>query len=303
MQHPTSQFLQPDADEITVLIASDTGSNNHVLESVVADARRANPHYDFMMHLGDMATTSITGYYWILHEVRPKLAGTPLYAIPGNHDVYKRIAGVYHENVAYYTTVMGAAYYWFGYGDTLFIALDTSTSDMDDVQLAWLDATLKKIRPMFRNCIVFSHVPPINPRPELVSNHNMTPESAAKFADIISKYKIDAIFCGHVHFYSQTPFAGTTLYTIPPSGQDSRDPNDSRYGYVVLKMDKTGIHDLDLRYIDFGGDTREFFEEWWARDILSTRAQDCISVALTVFAFFLSIALALRVTDRIRRTK
>ncbi len=300
LQHPASQFFKNDRDTVSVLVASDSGSNNYVLEHVISHARRTHGDYDFMMHLGDMATTSITGYYWMLSEIRPRLHGMPLYTIPGNHDVTKRVAGKYETNKAYYTTVMGPAYYWFGYNNTLFIALDTSMSDLDAVQAHWLDETLRNIRPLFRNCVIFSHVPPINVRPDWAPDHTMHADDAARFADIIRKYKIDAIFCGHVHFYSKTPFAGTTLYTIPASGQEPRDRDNPSYGYVSLVAHKNAPLDVDVEYVHFDGDKREFIEEWWARDILSTRSQDLVSVLLSLTAMFGAIALALHVAHRLR---
>ena len=60
--HPASKFLNPGAKDITVLLASDSGSYNNILEGVIVSARKLHPEYDFMMYLGDMATTgSITG--------------------------------------------------------------------------------------------------------------------------------------------------------------------------------------------------------------------------------------------------
>lgn len=305
MQHPASKFFKPDARELTVLIAADSGSNNYVLENVIDDARRVEPHYDFMMHLGDMAITgSITGYYWMLEEIGPRLGDIPLYAIPGNHDVTQHVGfgNGRNENAALYSTVMGPTYYWFGYGDTLFIALDSSMEEFDDEQLTWLDDTLRKIRPMFRHCVVFNHVPPVNVRPECLTGHTLTQDSIDRLAKIFKKYKIDAMFNGHVHFYSETKFAGVPTYTITASGQGVRDVTNSNYGYFVVKIDKNGVH-VTPHYIAHNGALREYFEEWWARDLLSVKVQELLSVVLYAFGISLVLGIGFGVANKYRRNK
>lgn len=304
--HPASKFLNPGANDVTVLLASDSGSYNNILEGVIVNARKLHPEYDFMMYLGDMATTgSITGYYWMLEEILPKLTGLPMYAIPGNHDVTRRV-GLSKQivvNKAFYTTVMGAAYYWFGYGNTLFIALDTSTPDIDDEQLQWLVDTLKNIRPMFRNCVIFNHMPPINTRPDFFKDHTMSPESADKLASVLRGHKIDAMFFGHVHYFSTGKFAGIPIYTIPSSGQSVRDKTEPRWGYVTLKIGRNGIKSVEPSYIDFVGPKREMMEEWWARDILSTKGRDCVTGFFYVFISCLIIGGLFRIAYKISNKK
>lgn len=295
--HPASKFLNPTAQDITVLLASDSGSYNRILEATIVLARKAHPEYDFMMYLGDMAVTgSITGYYWMLEEILPKLTGLPMYAIPGNHDVTRRegLAKQTVVNKAFYTTVMGPAYYWFGYGNTLFIALDTSTPDISDAQLAWLSDTLKNIRPKFRHCVIFNHMPPINTRPDFFEDHTMNPASADALARVLRGHKINAMFFGHVHYFSTGKFAGIPIYTLPASGQSVRDKNESRWGYVTLKINRNGVVSVEPSYIDFVGPKRESMEEWWARDILSTKGRNVVTLVFYVFAAFLAIGVALR---------
>lgn len=305
MQHPASRFFKPDARTVTILIAGDSGSNNYVLENVINDARRVEPHYDFMMHLGDMAVTgSITGYYWMLEEIRPRLGNIPLYAVPGNHDVTQHVGfgNERNKNIAFYSTVMGPAYYWFSYGDTLFIALDSSMEEFDDEQIVWLNDTLRKIRPMFRHCVVFNHVPPVNTCPECAFEHTLSQDAINQLEKIFKQYKVDAMFNGHVHFYSETKFAGVPTYTVTSSGQGVRDLKNSKYGYLVVKIDKNGVH-VTPHYIAHNGALREFFEEWWARDILSVKSQELLSVLLNAFVLCLVLGVGFRIADKRRHTK
>ena len=294
--NPGSEFLVPDKTGASILMVSDTGSNDILLRAIIDNAFRSKK-YDFVMYLGDLTkNASITGYYWMLDEIKPSLGNVPMYTIPGNHEISRRI-GMSHsffKDKSFYETVMGARYYWFGYGNTLFVTLDSSDETLDDKQLVWLENTLKKIRPMFRNCIIIGHVPPANSRPDFFADHIMTADTNKKFESIIKKYKINAMFFGHVHFYSRGSFAGVDFYTTPSSGQSIRDLENPQYGYMSVDIDKNGKVSVMPGYIDFVGQRRHNFAEWFARDVLSVRVRMVISVALILSLVSLVIGFVFR---------
>ena len=155
-RNPQSEFIVKDKHGASILMVSDTGSNDVVLKEII-DYGVKSKNYDFVMYLGDLTkNASIAGYYWMLHQIKPSLGDVPMWTVAGNHDVSRRIgmSHRYEKDRALYETVMGGGYYWFGYGDTLFVVLDSADESLDDNQLVWFDDTLKKIRPMFKNCIV-----------------------------------------------------------------------------------------------------------------------------------------------------
>lgn len=301
--NPQSEFIAKDKkDDISILLVSDTGSNNLVLKKVLAQAQSTNK-YDFIMYLGDFTTNaSITAYYWMLDDIYPLVKGTPFYTIPGNHDITRRVGLTrkHFKDKAFYETIMGQRYYWFGYGNTLFITLDSSDESLDDIQLTWLDDTLKKIRPMFKNCIIFGHVPPINSRPDFFEDHITTAESTKKFEAIVKKYKINAMFFGHVHFYSQAKFANIDFWTTPASGQSVRNPENPKFGYITVKINKNGRVDVKPEYIDFSGPKHEFFMEWFTRDVTGAKARMTISATLELTIASLIIALLCRVLSKVK---
>lgn len=279
---PTSLFMNEDKDTFTIALISDTGTHNHVLEKAI-DSARQNDNPDFIMYLGDFVSDRRpANFYWMLHEIERHLGGTPFYMIPGNHDVEKRG----NIDKRYYRAVMGPAYYWFGYGDTLFIAMDSS-DEIEDEQFEWLADTLKHIRPLFKNCILFGHMPPKNvPGAE---KHMMKDDDVQKFESIIRGHKINAMFFGHVHYFSKDEFAGIPIYTTPSSGQTARFTDIGKFGYISLRIGPRGIEDITPKYIKFSGPRREYFEAWFFRYVFTQRIRELIN-AITIAAFVFFVA-------------
>ena len=148
---PAGRIVSPETSSFNFTILSDTGSQNKTLERLILDARyRTEP--EFMLHLGDLIVyRNIEHLYWMLDEVNDKLEGIPMYFIPGNHDVKKK-TGV---DKTIYSRVLGPLYYWFGYGNTLFVGLDSSTEEIDDAQWAFFEQVMTKIRPKFKYVVLF----------------------------------------------------------------------------------------------------------------------------------------------------
>lgn len=61
--------------------------------------------------------------------------------IPGNHEIADRFGS---DNKYFYRMVFGPLYYWFSYGNVMFIGLDSSEERYDDAQLEWLEDVLEK---------------------------------------------------------------------------------------------------------------------------------------------------------------
>jgi len=280
---PVSQFLAPDADEFSVALASDTATNNLVLEKVVRTIRKSDEKYSFVLYLGDFVKDNWADFHWLLWEIRPHLRNMPFYAIPGNHDVVRR----HKIDKSFYRSIMGPEYYWFGYGDVLFIATDSAGDSMDDAQLKWLDDTLTKIRPLFKFCVIYGHRPPMNPVSPAgqTIDHMMDAQSAAKFKEIVSRHKIDAMFFGHVHFFSDNRFAGIPLYTLPPAGQ-TPNAEEKRFGYVSLTFDRNGIKKVEPKYIEFTGRTAEHREAWLINNIINYKTRRSVNILAALAALF-----------------
>ncbi|MBQ4471982.1 MAG: metallophosphoesterase [Alphaproteobacteria bacterium] len=250
---PAGYFLSADADSFSFVVLSDTGSQNRTLQGLVRDARnKFNPK--FILHLGDLVVyRNIEHMYWMMDELDDKLKGIPLYLVPGNHDVKKKKG----TDKTLYERVFGPRYYWFGYGNTLFIGLDSSTKEIDENQWTFFERVMQRVRPGFRHVILFTHIPPVAPDDH--PQHTLNADAVERMNQMLKKYPVDAIFTGHVHYYSEQKFAGIPLYTTPPSGQYFVGPVH-KFGYLVVNVDSQGVHVQNM-YSD-----RKKSSEWW--DIL-----------------------------------
>ena len=296
---PQSEFIKPDVRDFSIAVVSDTGANDIVLETILDKIVTTEPKYDFILYLGDFLThRTDTGLQWLLDEIKPRLNNIPFYDVPGNHDITKHNK----RDVIPYKSVIGSTYYWFGYGNVLFIALDTSFETIDDKQLNWLNNTLKKIRPLFKHCVIYSHVPPYDIKPDIIKGHSLDKDSANKFHDIIKKYKIDFMIFGHVHYFARGEFAGIPVYTVPSSGQVIRDTSN-KYGYVSINFDKRGLKSIEPVYIDFKGTERKYIEYTIARDIFNYKLKENISYIIIPGIIFLILSIITGLIARLKNKK
>jgi len=291
---PSSHFLNDHARRFNVAVISDSGTHNIVLERVI-DAARRESDPAFIMYVGDLVSDRRpANFYWMLHEIERHLAGLPFYMIPGNHDVEKRG----NIDKRFYRSVMGPGYYWFGYGNTLFIAMDSSDK-IEDAQFEWLSDTLNNVRPLFKNCIIFSHMPPMNPA--AAERHRMGDADAERFASVIRGHDINAIITGHVHYFSHETFAGIPLYTTPSSGQTARFTDKGRFGYISLDIGPNGIQKITPKYIEFSGPKREYLEAWFVRYVFTQRVRELVNVVFVAALVFFAAGIITRIYTRRRK--
>lgn len=231
---PAGRFEAPETKAFKFVILSDTGSQNRTLQRLLMETRPMKPN--FVLHLGDLVVYRNSEHmYWMMDELDDKLGGVPMYLVPGNHDVKKK-KGV---DKSMYQRVFGPNYYWFGYGNTLFIALDSSTEEIDDEQWAFFEQVMQKIRPVFKYVVLYTHVPPIVPAEQ--HKHVLKQKAVDRMAEMLKKYPVSVIFSGHVHYYSEQNFHGIPVYTTPPSGQYFGGPI-RKYGYLIVSVDEKGLH-------------------------------------------------------------
>lgn len=300
---PQAEFLSPDESGFSVALVSDTGSNNHVLEKVIDDIVSHENEFEFVMHLGDFSTRRTRmGLYWLLYEILPHLRGMPMWGTAGNHDVahYRESP---NTSIWEYRDVLNSAQYWFSYGNVLFVVLDTSAEKLTPDQFDWLDKTLKIARPAFAHCVIITHKPPIDLNPEWSHGHTMAPSDVKKFQSIISKYKIDAMFFGHVHYFAHSDFSGIPIYSVPSSGQYVRDKENKNFGWLELNFYKNGKINVVPHYIDFQGDKRESLEFFAVKYIFTGYLISPVVIMLITMVISMIIGAALYVIAKRNRTQ
>ncbi len=201
-------------------------------------------YVDFVISTGDIGHKpgSISSYNWLAERLENALGNTPFFPTPGNHDRESKI--VLDDGMKAYKTVFGNPDYWFSFGETLFISLNSAREIVTDESLSFLEQTLKDQRGRYKGLIVFSHVPPIDLR-------NGTPDSlpkdnAERVHHILSQYAPTLYLCGHQHCFSQWDFNGIPLVVTAASGQKSRSQEHGN-GFLIVTMNKNQVADIQLK--------------------------------------------------------
>lgn len=165
--------------EFTFIHASDT----HIAPAVLARMQRlrelaASLNPAFVIITGDLVKDALrvgeaeaTGYY-DLFKREVALFTSPVYTVPGNHEVFgieRGKSGVSAEHPLYgrkmYHHYRGPDYYSFNAGGVHFVGLDTVDIDdqwyyghVDSAQLAWLERDLAMV-PKTMPVVTFNHIP------------------------------------------------------------------------------------------------------------------------------------------------
>lgn len=269
---PAGRMIEPDNGSFSFAVASDTGAKNAPIERIVKEAQDGGN--SFILYLGDLVRyRNISHFRWIVSELDEKLK-FPFYMIPGNHEISNHFG---KADKSLYKAVFGPLYYWFSYGDTMFIGLDSSEEKYSNNQLEWLEDTLNKIRPHFKYCIVYTHVPPISdPQWKKKLVHG---QSTEKLKQILLAHDINLILSGHIHQYSQTNAWGIPLVTLMSSGQKSRS-NINNYGYVTVNVSENGIGNITPHYLEDNLDDKNEYVELLLSSILVDERSLLIAVSM-----------------------
>ncbi len=293
--------MAPTARRCNFALVGDSATGNRVLSDVITDIKNSDKNYSFILYLGDFVKDNGSDFYWMISRIAPQLGDMPMYAVPGNHDVTRRN----QVDSTAYRAALGAPYYWFGYGDALFIGLDLSNEDVvDDTMLQWLSDTLRKIRPTFKHCIIYGHIPPQSPiSPDGTAtdpDRILSSDIADKIKSIVRRHKIDAMFFGHVHYWSSNKFAGIPMYTLPASGQKPRG-TVRQYGYVSLSIGPNGIESVTPKYIDFSSAPGDKRMTWITGNIGNFKTRRAVVALLYAIGACLVVATTLHCVTRRRK--
>lgn len=236
---PAGEELRVESSRFRVAMFGDFADSVSSMEMVAKDIGERKP--DFALCLGDMTTDATPSEFRFTQREFKENFTVPLYAVPGNHD-YSQPSGLRH-----YRQVFGQDHYWFGYGDTLFIGLDTSRRTIEESQLVWLETTLRRRRPDFRRCVIVTHVPPFDPFPG--GERHLPPDAAGELKSLIDSYRVDLLVTGHAHLYGKTKFGHADWVSLPSAGQGGRKPLAPAFGYVLFDFAETGDIATELRVL------------------------------------------------------
>ena len=278
----------------------------------------------FTVDDGDLVFGGEPHKYRLFYQLISK-SKVPIYTTLGNHDIRE-------NGRPTYTKLFGPPYYSFDYKNTHFVFLDSSRGFTEKTaipkeQYNWLENDLKNARG--KRILVFSHIPPTDPRtlkdknnipdipeeekPSLIErimnnyssyknlNHGfISKDEAKKFEEIMTKYKVDTVFLSHIHSYFSY-VKDNVRYVISGGAGAELLTKDSYYHYLRVKVtDK----DTYLEAVELPSPVNTLQDRYIAAAALFANALfiEYRTVVISIGLFILSI-LALIIWNKRKRLK
>jgi 3',5'-cyclic AMP phosphodiesterase CpdA len=213
---------QPAAASFSFLVLGDIQAGYRNLGQLLKPTAESHA---FTVQTGDLVSHADQGHYCLaLYELKKSDLVSPLFVVPGNHDV--------KGNPGLFDLYFKLKQFFFLWSGCLFIFLDNSLGAPYDRLFQFLEQTLKEHQGTVRRTFIFIHRPPIDwehgePRPEL--------KNYSRFFEIQKLYKIDCVFSGHLHDYRVHELDSTRYISNGlESDQKGRTANESYYTVVKV---------------------------------------------------------------------
>ena len=226
----------------------DSRSNPELWSRELKHIEALKPVPAFVLNSGDIVARGMVNEY-VDYFIPPMLDfDIPFLITIGNHDYgYKRQA-------IEFTYLFGenSLNYYFDYGNYRFIMIDdvSSVQPREDT-IAWLDSLLSDT-PDNKHKIVMTHSPFGNV--EKWNYHVWNKKTLQPFGDLMSKYKVDHVFFGHIHAYSTATYEGIE-YTVSGGGgaglHERFGPAGNVFHYIICDVMSDGnLNQQIVRFYD-----------------------------------------------------
>jgi predicted phosphodiesterase len=189
---------QPPRESFSFLVLGDIQGGFRTLSQHIF--KKSDGRYSFAIQTGDLMSHADEGHYaQTLYEVRKSNLHIPLFVVPGNHDINGKDPRLFEKYFAW-------KQFYFLWSNCLFIFLDNSSSPPYYSQFHWLEKTLEENHMKARRTFIFMHRGPV----ECGGGKAHRPkDDFTPFFALLKKYRIDYVFCGHVHDYLRMELQGT----------------------------------------------------------------------------------------------
>jgi len=225
------QLLGTEDDSILnfYVFGDSQGYQDGIIEiAVISNLQRP----DFVFHCGDLTPFGQAAQYDEVVSAL-ELFTAPVYTTAGNHDIRDGGGNRYLDH-------FGSSSYSFDIGTAHFTVFNTSTNDVIEDELIWLETDLSQSDSDIK--FVFTHTPPFDPR--LDSEHAMLNETTAeRLMTLFEAQGVNTVFAGHIHMYNQsvrngvryviTGGAGASLYASEEEG--------GIHHFVNVTVTETGV--------------------------------------------------------------
>ena len=212
--------------------------HNDVLEKITDQINNLPMPVACIVHTGDIFADNITNEktFAVATSLISRIK-IPLMLLPGNHDLPKNKQ---KQSLETYKKI-GKLAEKREFNGVVFITLCTEplSSEIkikDYDPLEWLEKTLKETEK--KPVLLFVHVPPV---PDFYKNkmHDGWPEEKyTKFYNLLKKYNVQAVICGHFHRDELHWIGEIPIYVAPPAARFyDRQPSFRIYENKNGKLD------------------------------------------------------------------
>ncbi len=247
--------------KFSFVVIGDSRSGDDTYRKLVSMIMERKP--DFVINTGDVIATPGNKKEWIKFWEMSRPINVPYFLAVGNHDVHSKVPrseGIYKEQVDFPGNEL---YYSFTAGNSLFIVLDSCLADQEKritgEQRAWLEGVLTGSRQKHK--FVFLHHPLYT---DLGKGHHAHdsldkyPDSRDSLEALFAKFKVDAVFAGHEHYYQRRNF-DSIMHVITGGGGApvyDREEDGGFFHFVLVTVDEDKVH---AEVVDSNGKIRDRF--------------------------------------------
>jgi len=209
-----------------------------------------NLHPDFVVITGDLVNnkddkSQIAEFKRITARITPSI---PVWYSPGNHDIGQPPA---QKDIDAFISEYGHDRFSFRHKNCTFIGLNSclvksGISEPEQLQFEWLSKELSNAEVM-NHIIIFSHYPffiKAFDEPETYSN--ISTEIRNRYLDLFKKFKVDAVYAGHLHNNESAKYGQMEMVTTSAVGKPlANAPSGLRIVKVYSNRIESVYYSLD----------------------------------------------------------
>jgi 3',5'-cyclic AMP phosphodiesterase CpdA len=247
--------------KFSFVVIGDNRSGDETYSRIIRMAMDRHP--DFLFNVGDMINRPGNKKEWAKFWELSAPVTVPYFLAVGNHDVYTkapRSEKTYQEEV---DLPGNELYYSFNAGNSLFVVLDSCLDGQEKKiigeQLKWLESVLASSTQKHR--FVFLHHPLYTDPGKGHHAHESLdkyPEQRNALQALFVKYRVDAVFAGHEHYY-QRRSVDNVLHIISGGGGAPMYDSDAQGGFFHFIQVTVDGDTVSAEVVDVNGKVRDRF--------------------------------------------
>ena len=219
-----------DSTTLNFYVFGDSQGYQGGVEQIVAAANQYRPQ--FIFHCGDLTSFGQESQYQDIKAVLDQ-AQVPVHTTIGNHDIKEGGGALYAE-------YFGSSTYSFDSGPAHIAVFNTSSGDVAEHELAWLEQDLSQSDSEYK--FVFTHIPPFNPLSE--PDHSLiNTTTSARLMTLFEEQNVDVVFTGHIHVFNDSISNGVRYVVTGGAGASlyADEDHGGIYHYVNVTVTQSNL--------------------------------------------------------------